>query len=45
MEELERQLFEERKNKFAKTLIGKAYFKITEVMEKVSDKLQTYITK
>lgn len=45
MEELEKQLYEEKKQKLLKTFVGRSYLKVTNVMEKISDKLQSYLTK
>lgn len=38
-------MYEERKRKFLNTFLGKGYSKIINIMEKFSDKLQSYLTK
>ena len=45
MEQLETQMFEEKRKKFLNTWIGKGYSKIVDAMQKVSDKVQSYLTK
>ena len=38
-------MYEEKKRKFLNTWIGKTYSKIVDAMQKVSDKIQYYLTK
>lgn len=38
-------MYEERRRKFLNTFVGKSYLRVVNVMEKVSNKLQSFLTK
>ena len=40
MQEMEKKLFEERKEKFKKTLIGKVYYNTVNLFQNISGKLR-----